>query len=128
MADFKLKIQVPTEKQEHKCLMQWIRTQQVVRDLIIHIPNEGQRNPIYGYHLKQMGMRAGVSDFFLPLPTPLFHGLWIELKRKENGRESMEQRTWINKMRGLGYAAFFCYGWEDAKSRIEEYLRGKSAA
>lgn len=73
--------------------------------------------------LRHLGMKKGVSDFLLPLPTKTRHGLWIELKRREFSKESEEQVWWIDKMRGLGYEAQFCYGWEHAKTVIEDYLR-----
>src|ERR1044072_2253058 len=109
---------IPTEQQEHFALMHWIKTQPNIRGLIIHIRNEGRRDVKYGNKLKRMGLRAGVSDFFLPLPTKMYHGLWIELKRKKGSRESDEQKAWLLKMRALDYCACFAYGWEDARDII----------
>lgn len=126
---FRLRQIVPTEKQEHMAFMSWCRTQPVIRDIIIHIPNGEKRDKITGYHLKQMGVRPGVSDFFLPLPVQdddgnWFHGLWLELKRKSHANESSEQRNWINSMRFYGYQAFFCYGCDDAIQKLKNYVSG----
>lgn len=126
--NFRLREMCPTEKQEHMAFMSWCRTKPIVRDLIIHIPNGEKRDKITGYHLKQMGVRRGVSDFFLPLPVILddniWHGLWIELKRKTAANESSEQREWINTMRFYGYKAFFCYGCDDAIQTTTNYING----
>lgn len=123
MADFKLKMFVPTERQEHLALMKWIALQPKIRDLFVHIPNEGKRSVLEGYVLRRLGLRRGVSDFLLPLPTKSYHGLWIELKRKDGGKESIEQKQWINKMRSLGYAAFFARGCDEAIKIISTYLQ-----
>lgn len=116
---------IPTEQQEHLALMNWVKTQPQIRDVIIHIPNEGKREVRFGNKLKRMGMRAGVSDFFLPIPTSLHHGLWLELKRKKGSRESDEQKAWVHKMRALDYCAVFAYGWENARDLILMYLSAK---
>jgi hypothetical protein len=113
---------IATEHQEHFALMNWIRTQPIIRDVIIHIANEGKRNPREGNKLKRMGLRAGVFDFFLPIPTNLYHGLWVELKRRKGSKISNEQLEWWHKMKSLNYGAYFAYGWEEAKDIILLYL------
>jgi hypothetical protein len=77
--------------------------------------------------LKAMGVRAGVSDLFLPVPAGGKHGLWLELKAL-GGAISTEQRVWLGEMRKNGYSAFLCVGWEDARDRIVEYLGGEFPA
>lgn len=115
-------LNIPTESQEHLTLMKWINTQPLIRDVIIHIPNEGKREVIFGSRLKRMGMRAGVSDFFLPIPTHKYHGLWLELKRLKGSRETEQQKSWLNKMLSLDYYACFAYGWVEAREIILQYL------
>lgn len=111
----------PTEYQEQVALMKWVATQPLLRELFIHIPNEGKRSPIAGAHLKRMGMRKGVSDNFLALPRKGYHGLWMELKRLKGAKETPEQKDWINKMLELNYAAHFAYGWENARDILLQY-------
>lgn len=113
---------VPTELQEHLALMKWVSTQPKIRDYIIHIPNEGKRDSRYGNKLKRMGMRAGVSDFFLPIANKNVHGLWLELKRQKGSSLQPMQVKWLERMREKGYAAEVAYGWQDAKEIIENYL------
>ena len=48
------------------------------------IPNGGYRNPREAANLKRQGVKAGVSDIFLPLPTDKYHGLFIEMKVHPN--------------------------------------------
>ena len=90
-------------------------------DYMFAIPNGGRRNPREAARLKKMGVKAGVSDIFLPIPRNNCHGLWIELKAPK-GRISPEQKAWIDRMQEQGYAARVCFGWEAARIEIEEYL------
>lgn len=119
---------VPLEIAEHRALMKWVNLNQHIRDCFIHIPNEGKRTLMQGYVLKQLGMKSGVSDFFLAYPTKIYHGLWIEMKRLKYSKESLEQQQWITLMKKLGYAAAFCYGFEDAKETISTYLDNRIIA
>ena len=125
MTAFKLKVLVPTERQEHLAFMDWVRRQPKIRDVLVHIPNEGKRSPVAGHILRRMGLKSGVSDFLLAMPSSRYHALWIELKRKEGGREMPAQVEWIDKMRSLGYAAFFCYGCDSAIETVKLYLDNK---
>lgn len=93
-----------------------------IADIIIHIPNEGKRTPWEGKLLQRMGLRRGVSDFFIPLPRRCSHGLWIELKPMAGRKPSIEQLLWIDKMRALDFEAHVAYGWIEAKMFIESYL------
>jgi hypothetical protein len=82
------------------------------------------------------GVRAGVSDVFLPVPAwqkgagwtgEVYHGLYIELKlekrRKEkNGGCSDEQIKFTEYANSVGYKAVVCYGWQEAWKAIEDYL------
>lgn len=100
--------------------MDWALTQPLIRDLILHVANEGKR--ANGYLLKRMGLRKGVSDFFIPLPRNGYHGLWIELKPMKGGKLSKEQKEWLDRMKSLGYAAYVAQGWVNASLLITQYL------
>jgi len=114
------------ERLEQEALMEWINYQPLIKDICIHIPNEGKRSPRIGAKLKRQGMKAGVSDIFIAYPTKRYHGLWIELKRKKRYRCTKEQQIWIDRMNELGYFACFAFGWEHAKDIIENYLQDKN--
>ena len=97
--------------------------------LLIAIPNGGYRNAREAARLKRMGVRAGVSDYFLavsrwPLPgdyEAVEHGLWLELKAGKN-KATPEQLEWLRLMQEQGYATRVATGWVEAARAIAEYL------
>ncbi len=85
--------------------------------------------------MKAEGLRDGVPDLFLPVikhsfklgPDIQFCGLYIEMKReiyrnRKDGGCSEDQLKWLAYLNEAGYKAVVCYGWEEAKKAIEEYL------
>jgi hypothetical protein len=114
---------VPTEEQEHLALMDWIAYQPLLRDIAIHIPNEGKRSWHYGKKLKRLGLRKGVSDLFIPYPTYQHAGLWLEIK-KIGGKLTTSQSEWLNKMRDLGFVAEVGFGYDHCVKIIQDYMRG----
>lgn len=117
---------IPTEAQEQTTLFQWaalmIHRWPELR-LLHHIPNGGSRNAIEAVHLKQQGVKPGIPDIFLPCARGEWHGLYIELKRRKGGRVSNEQKEMIRLLIEQGYKAVVCYGWEEAKTVIVEYMK-----
>lgn len=114
----------PTEDAEQRTLISWCRWmegQYPDLGMILHIPNGEYRTPTTGKRLKAQGVKAGVPDLFLAIPTKHYSGLWIELK-SQNGRIRPEQQEWISRLRIKGYAAYVCYGWQAAAKTICEYL------
>jgi hypothetical protein len=119
------------EDDEQKDLFQWASVKAnsgCMTRLMFAVPNGGKRNPREGARMKLQGTKAGVPDIFLPVPRNGFHGLWIELKRPIVKGEakpvvSPEQKYWIEQLREQGYRAEVCYGWIEAKTLIEEYLK-----
>jgi len=117
---------VASESQEQRSLILWASLAAVMEPrlrLLMAIPNQAVRPGNRGALVAE-GVRAGVPDLFLPTSSGGFHGLWIELKRRSGGRLSVEQKEWIAKLRGQGYRAEVCAGWEVAKDVILEYLHG----
>ena len=112
---------IPSERNEQIWYMTWAFSVPVIRELIFHIPNERRCSVQQGFLLKRMGVRAGVSDIFLPLKTVHYSGLWIELKTK-TGIRRQNQIDWINKMRKQGFMAEFAVGWVEAKAITERFL------
>lgn len=49
-------------------------------DMLFHVPNGGSRDRREAARLKAQGVRAGVPDLCLPVPSGAYHGLFIELK------------------------------------------------
>lgn len=94
--------------------------------LLIHIPNGGARkNAFEGWRLKQQGVRAGVSDLFLPIARGGYHGLWIEFKAAppNDAQVSDSQKEWVALMQGQGYQALVCKGVAEAMQVLVSYMR-----
>lgn len=117
-----------TEAQEQEALLRWAaysRGKYPALDLMYHIPNGGSRNLIEARHLKEQGVKAGVPDICLPVPSGRYTALYIELKRKDGGRVSEAQRGWIAALNRVGCRAVVCRGWDEARDAIEQYLGGR---
>ena len=119
----------PSENQEQRALVRWLSLHPVLKNHFCKNNNEGKRTAAQGYNLNLMGLRSGVSDLFIYYPTKTYHGLFLEIKR--NGHyptSSRKTSTWISQekfietVKSVGYAGAFCFGWEDGKRVIEEYL------
>jgi len=115
------------EDNEQATLFEWAAFQSSKYpelSLLFHIPNGGKRNPREAARFKRMGVKPGVPDLFLPVARGGFHGLFVELKSK-GGRLSEYQRQWLSKMSAEGYAACVCFGFDEARRDILNYLDGK---
>lgn len=89
---------------------------------VFHIPNEGKRSKVVGSILKQMGLRSGVPDLFVPIPKGDYHGLFIEMKYGKN-KLTEEQKKWVGLLRDSGYACVVCYSAEKAIAAILNYKK-----
>lgn len=85
-----------------------------------HIPNGGSRNRIEAAKLKEMGVKAGVADLFLPCPKGIYCGMYIEMKFGNN-RHTDKQKEFLKDMAENGYFVVTCYSADDAIKAIEEY-------
>lgn len=127
---------------DHQCaLMDWAKCLRLtdipaalpgtrLDDYLFHIPNGGNRRKLEAVRFKRMGVKAGVSDLFLPLPLHGYAGLWIELKAPFNDSTdknypTKHQKAWLNSMSHAGYKTEVCYGWLEARNAIKIYLNGK---
>ena len=114
-----------SEHEEQKALFAWARlaTKNHPELSLLHaIPNGGHRDIRVARKLKAEGVKPGVPDMCLPVARGDYHGLYIELK-KSGGRPSDNQKTWLSDLNAQGYKAVIAYGWVDAKTIIEEYLK-----
>ena len=108
------------ESWEQRQLIQWCRTRPELQ-FLFHIPNESVGGQGWLVRNRQMGVKSGVPDLMLPVPSKGYHGLFIEMKTK-NGRTSAAQRAWIDALNTFGYLAIVAHGWEEAKCTILNYL------
>lgn len=86
------------------------------------IPNGGHRHITVARKLKAEGVLSGVPDIMIADGKP---GLFIELKVKPN-KVSPSQAEMLRELKHNGYATAVCYGWEEAKTAAEFYLRGRA--
>ncbi len=113
-----------SEHDEQAALIKWFDTAySLYKGRLAATPNGGKRHIRTAVSLKAEGVRAGYPDLFLPVPRNNHHGLHIELKVKK-GRLSDSQKDWLNFLNSQGYMAVCCYGWDEARAVIIDYLRG----
>ena len=87
---------------------------------LYHVPNGGSRNKQEAVKLKQMGVKAGVSDLCLPYPKGIYCGLFIEMKYGNNKQQDT-QKEFLHDMVQAGHFVATCYSAEEAISVLEEY-------
>lgn len=109
------------EHQEQAALIHWFRLQHP-KYIIFAIPNGGVRNIGTAIKLKNEGVLAGVADLFLMVANKTHHGLFIEMKAAK-GKVSDQQKYFIEQAHAQGYAACVCYGFDQAKDAITNYLQ-----
>lgn len=123
-----MRTEVPTEDEEQICLFEWAERQKgrwPELGLLFHVPNGGKRTVVEAARFKQMGVRPGVPDVFLPVARGGKHGLFIEMKRRKGGALSPFQKDMLERLREQAYEAVVCRGWEEAAETIKRYLRGE---
>lgn len=118
---------IPTEQDECIAFYSWAQTIPNLKDFLIHIPNEGKRTPWGGKKLLAMGLKPGIPDYFYPVANETFHGLWIEMKRKDPKlhKKNPLQQSWIISLGILGYYATYAYGADHAIKIVTDYMADK---
>lgn len=116
---------VPTETTEQQWVIQWSQQPSVLEQypeltMLYHIPNE-RADKVQAAILKSMGVKKGVPDLHLPIPSGGYHGLYIEMKALD-GKPDKDQLWWADHLKANGYAHAFCYGWQQATEVLKWYL------
>lgn len=95
-------------------------------------PNGGYRMKSTAKAMKAEGQKAGVPDLQLAYPAREYHGLFIEMKRAEcgkngklikKGKASEEQKRRMASLEQVGYKCVLCYSIEQFQEIIREYLK-----
>lgn len=111
-----------TEEQEQKALIKWASYQKFYPYLFA-VPNGGYRHKATAGKLKAQGVKPGVSDLMLALPSKGRAGLFLEMKRRgQKGRLTKEQERFLKQQKEVGYETNVAYGWEQGMNIIKEYL------
>lgn len=85
-------------------------------------------NAIRGLANKAEGVKPGVADVFLPYSVNqpssylIAHGLYIEMKKPKDGKVGPKQEQFRNYCLANGYAHYYCYTWQEARTAILSYL------
>lgn len=108
------------ENEEQKQLIQWCRTRPELQ-FLFHIPNESVGGKGWLIRNRQLGVKSGVPDLMLPIPSNGYHGLFIEMKTRI-GQTSDSQDKWLQALNTFGYLAVVAHGWEEARCVILDYL------
>lgn len=91
------------------------------KDDIYHIALQRRCSVAEGRLFKRMGVKAGMSDLFIPLARNGRHGLWLELKTN-TGKLSKHQQEFLARQTANGYMAVYTHGLEAAQEVIKTYL------
>ena len=114
-----------SEHDEQAALFAWADMQASatpVLQLLYAIPNGGHRYKAVAVKLAAEGLKSGVPDVHLPVARGGYHGLYIEMKYGRN-KPSDHQEAWLRALAGQGYKTAVCWGFEQAKQIIEDYLQ-----
>ncbi len=127
--EMNLKYAMRSEDTEQIAVIQWAQynmNHHPELKWLFHCPNGGSRNQKEAVKLKQMGVKAGVSDLCLPYPKGIYCGLFIEMKFGDN-RQQASQKEFLKDMTEAGHFVATCYSTEEAIGVITEYLNLKDA-
>lgn len=122
---------VPHEIWEQQQVIKWSQQPSIRKEypelaMLYHIPNE-RADKVQAAILKAIGVKKGVPDLHLPIPSGKFHGLYIEMKALD-GKPEDEQIWWLEHLKANGYACAVCYGWQKATEVLLWYLNLKQPA
>lgn len=104
------------EHDEQSAYFDWVRWNEC-RDerfqQIYAIPNGQLRSTAIGVRLKREGVRAGVLDINIDVPSGKYHGARIEMKAGRN-RPTKKQAEQIERNEKFGYVSTVCWSAAEA--------------
>jgi hypothetical protein len=112
----------PFESAEQKALVNYLEILILQRKDIIFtaIPNSTfTTSPIQKRKNSLQGVRKGLPDLFLIVNK---QAIFIEMKRKQGGILSNEQKVWIEKINQTNIKAFVCKGFQEAKAIVDKFI------
>jgi hypothetical protein len=112
---------VPLEHDEQVGFINWFRSR-FPYVLIFAIPNGEHRAISTAKRLKAEGVTAGIPDMYVPA-----WNLWIEMKRREGGRLSEDQRGVIDYLQSVGHYVIIGKGAKDASRQVLMHLENMAA-
>ena len=88
---------------------------------IFHVANERRTSPQAGARLKKKGVRSGIPDVIVPIPSKSYHALFIEFKVKPN-KLSDNQKHMCEALHAQGYCVRIAYSSTEAITILKDYL------
>lgn len=122
------------EHTEQARVIEWARTNEFICPELCMLFSTLNGIPLLGINgrmraiiinrMKAEGMKNGVPDLLFFVARKGYHGLVIEMKVNDN-KPSKEQTSWLDKMHEQGYLAVACWGADESKQVIADYLDRK---
>lgn len=100
----------------------WARLQDSRLELVYHVANERVCSVGAGKKLKSKGVKSGVPDVSVNIPSYPYHGLFIELKYGKNVL-SEAQAEFGRLAKIAGYQFKVCYSADAAIEELTKYLK-----
>lgn len=119
---------VPSEDQEQATVVEWLRLHDI---RFTHVPNGGNRHIITGARLKRLGVSKGFPDLLIVDPPPSQPGkvgTVIEMKRRQGGRLTIEQKRWLDDLKARNWYVAVCHGAGEAIDLLIELGYGRREA
>ncbi len=86
------------------------------------IPNGANKSPTARMKFRREGLKAGVPDVHLPVPSMdgKYIGLWFEFK-SAGGKVSWDQEIWIKNLQEVGHRVEIARDWTDAADIVIDH-------
>jgi hypothetical protein len=112
----------PTEHEIQVSFFDWLRVElPEIYKSAFAIPNGGYRTKSGALRLKREGVKPGVPDVCIAMPSEEFNGLWLEFKRP-GGTLSESQKIMISRLRICGYKVEVVNSLKIAQECVNNYL------
>lgn len=120
-----------SEHAEQVALIQWCLTEaRHTPDLglIYAVPNAGKREGKQGAWMVAEGLRRGMLDLCLPVPSlpnrdgEYTHSFYLELKFGDN-KPDPDQEWWISRLEARGHLVGVFWDWQLAAMALEDYVQ-----
>lgn len=121
---------IPTEYEECKKFVQWLRLNNIPHSHCANESQSGSKNAmIRGAKLKAIGQSRGVFDYDIYVPIKGITGevdcyelIKIEMKRIKGGSVSIEQKNWQQIYNMAGIQNKICKGADEAIKFVQSFL------
>lgn len=111
------------ESADQIALVRWFKIQYpAFKDLLVSYPAGLNLGVTQRVRARAMGLKAGMPDLQLLIPTKHSPGLFIEMKTKK-GTLSDVQKEFHEILLSQNYTITVCKGFEEGMAAIKNYLK-----